>query len=362
MVYNFLRLSFLLVSTALAVILPSTDSNFTTDVLHHKRRDLDGLDQSMTVLSLEADIEGINSTHVRIIIVNTYSSDIAILVWNSVFDQGMADYSSFQVVPTGMQNAMPLSPGYGTVVKQYRRPTARSFLNIRARDRFTKDIDLTTRFLVPKADSYQVSFQDTFRAVLLADASATQLLSSAALRGFPTLLIGSHRPLIFLDPPPSIASLKRQASSPGTCQSPYRDVVRTARIRAQQLARSAREATDSSTWIEYFNGVQEVQNMVHQVFDGVMYFLHPKTYGISIRCETHVNRQQTCEQDVLAYHERQESGFALIVFCLYFFQIPAIDECSIPSERPYMVDQAGTYLHELTHNTMLTGGIEIKDG
>ena len=116
-------------------------------------------DHTPPTLSLTADLQPINTTHVNVSITNSYLQQISILKWNNHFQTNQnAAHGSFQLTDR-LSNGSIQRLGQGPDVGRFRfmEIMPSHFFNISAGATYTNSFDLTQLFNVPEPGTYNLT-------------------------------------------------------------------------------------------------------------------------------------------------------------------------------------------------------------
>ena len=115
-------------------------------------------------------------------------------------------------------------------------------------------------------------------------------------------------------------------------------------------------------YIAYFNNNAQ-SGRISKTFNGIASYRSEGQFSITEFCDPNGSDAGCRSQaNTVAYHQPGRSDNP-VVFCQAWFGLPAILGCDYPSpQKPAMIDQGGTFLHELTHVQLLAGVGDIADG
>ena len=211
-------------------------------------------DHTPPTLSLVADLQPVNVTHVNVSITNTYSQQVSILNWNNHFQTNQnAAHGSFQLTRR-LSNGSILKLGRGPNMGRYRfmEIMPSHFFNITAGATYTDSFDLTQLFQVPEAGTYNLTMNFTSTATLVPDGmnlsavlvNADRQNSKSHAQYLPRVRIKSDIvPINLQASSPSHISRKRTGTQE-TCTSQPQSaaIIHKARGHARSLAKFAQAA------------------------------------------------------------------------------------------------------------------------
>lgn len=128
-------------------------------------------DRTPVVLSLVTELQPTNLTHVNVSITNTYSQQISILKWNSLFqDNQDTAYGSFQLIHRQSNGSIQLVNSRSRVGRfRYMDPKPSHYFNLTAGAKYVRTFDLTKLFNVPDNGAYNLTLNSTGTGVLVPD-------------------------------------------------------------------------------------------------------------------------------------------------------------------------------------------------
>ncbi|KAL8671613.1 MAG: hypothetical protein Q9168_003886 [Polycauliona sp. 1 TL-2023] len=313
-------------------------------------------------LSLSASLKPANLTHVEVSVKNTYPQDISILAWNSLFQPG-AEHGSFKVTHSVEGTKATLHPGEDVLRLTFTEAVRDDFVEIPAGGQYQGYYDLTRLFKVPAAGNYEVTLDVVIPAFLHSSATALEeKLKEFGIHDLPSLGIRSEA--IAMNLAKSEQDLQRRAERfrPGDCGND--PIVENARNNAKDLARRAQGSGNAALWSLYFNN-NDQQATVSKGYQGVIdYDPMSNNFGVTEQCDRQ-KQDFDCRKNerIAAYAAGPfDDGTHIIVFCSTFFALPEKLTCEYPSvDFRGMLDQGGTFLHELLHVESLAG-VVINDG
>ena len=340
-------------------------------------------------LSLDAFLQPLNLTHIKVSIPNTYSQDISILRWHSHFHE-TAEHGSFRVTHEVNGSLENLQAGPGMRIYNFGKALPSDFVKISAKTTYTGIFDLTALFKVPADGKYNVTVKLGTRAYQ----HGTNTTLNRALDGAGRY--AQKLPMMQMSSKPISMTLKKSQQSMQKRQSSehfancdlvgYQDEVDTARSNAASLAKAAQGISNNDLWNLYFNS-STAQQTVSTVFQGIINYNDTNMrgqYDVTEQCDTGYGARDTgCQNNpgALAYADRKSiirekrvggrslhclaypDGSWVLQLCPSWFSVPAASSCDFPSgANPDMYDQGGIFLHELTHVKTLNGGINVLDG
>ena len=223
-----------------------------------------------TSLSLEAVLNPLNATHLKVSIQNTYPQAVAILNWNNHFQHNQnGAHGSFKVVhlaPNGSSQIIKPAPNRPTY--QFLKPVPSHFVNITGRAWFTAIFDITQLFDIPRSDYYNITMDFVTRATLLSDDNELPYKIQAAgqaAEALPNLKIES-KPLTMALDASSPDRVLRRRSGLGPCSDQHQimPAVLKARDNARALAKYAQNVSRFGEQI-YPRPGQDLVDIIHRL-------------------------------------------------------------------------------------------------
>ena len=205
-------------------------------------------------LSLAANLEPINTTHVNVSMTNTYSEQISILNWNNHFQTNQnAAYRSFQLTHTSSNGSIQtLGPGPDMGRFRFKEIMPSHFFNLTAGSTYIDCFDLTKLFKVPEEGAYNLTMYFTSPATLIPDGMNLSTVLADAERQkrrkhsqyLPKVRIKSDSMSMNLQASsPSYAFRKRTGMQEGCTTRPQSAaIIHKARGNARSLAKFAQAA------------------------------------------------------------------------------------------------------------------------
>ncbi len=209
-------------------------------------------DRTPFALSLAANLQPINTTHVNVSITNTYSEQISILKWNNHFQTNQnAAHGSFQLSQRSLNGSTQrIGPGSRMGRFRYLNPLPSHYFNLTAGATYINSFDITYLFDVPDNRTYHLTMDFSSPAVLVPDeVKLSRILEEASPRkgenkssSLPTARIKSDTVSVDLQASsPAHMLQKRDTRNMCTSQGQSASAVLKARGHARSLARFAQE-------------------------------------------------------------------------------------------------------------------------
>ncbi len=196
-------------------------------------------------LTIEAELEPLNKTHLKASVQNSYSQPIHILGWNNHFQSSQnGAHGSFKVSSihnNGTKQAIQPAPNRPSF--EFSKPTSSHFTTISSKGWHSSIFDITELFQIPHTGEYNVSMEFSTRVILeTGNHSKTEKIATAGrgAENLSKLIIKSQPKTMLLNASISQNTLRRRSDLGPCSDNPkFKPIVLRARENARDLAKYA---------------------------------------------------------------------------------------------------------------------------
>ena len=198
-----------------------------------------------TNLSLEASLQPLNSTAVKMTIDNNYTEQIGILSWNNHFGGQKSGHGSLSITYQDSNGSVQtLQRGPDMPQFLYGSMEARHFFSIPANSTHEEVFNLNELFYVPFSGTYNVTVDLNTQAILQPNGiNMTDELDKASRNpaNLPRLSVKSQTKEVYSNVTVPHPVQKRDSAAPCSLQGPKAYPAETARTNANKLGTIARQ-------------------------------------------------------------------------------------------------------------------------